>query len=121
MDSLNIFVQKFHEKFNSMKYDEIYDSSASELKTKAEKAFFIKSMESIHKNLGEIKSTNLIGITPTKSDQGLSLTAAKFSTTYRDGTAEETFFLKPDGDQFILFQYNIDSADLMKKMINNQS
>jgi hypothetical protein len=118
MESARRFSQEFHEKFNGGKYEEIYISSDIGLKAKVDKETFINSMKKIHESLGDVKSSNLIGVTSAKSDQGLNLVAAKFKTEYAEGTAEETFFLKPDENQITLFQYNIDSNDLIRKMIN---
>ena len=113
------FAQEFHEQFNNIKYEEIYSSSDPGLKAKVDKDTFVNSMKKIHEGLGDVKSSDLIGVTPTKSDQGLTLVAAKFKTVYAEGTAEETFFLKPDDNQLTLFQYNINSDDLIRKMVNN--
>ena len=118
MESARKFAQEFHERFNEKKYEEIYISSDSGLKAKVDKETFINSMKKIHESLGDVKSSNLIGVTPAKSDQGLSLVAAKFKTEYAEGIAEETFFLKSDDNQLTLFQYNIDSDDLIRKMVN---
>ena len=118
MELVKTFAQEFHETFNAGKYEGIYSSSASGLKTKVDKETFMNSMKKIHESLGDVRNSNLIGVVPTKSDQGLSLVAAKFKTVYAEGTAEETFFLKPDDNQLTLFQYNIDSDDLIRKMVN---
>jgi len=117
---IDLFTHDFHENFNEEEYEAIYEKSAAGMKRGIEKDTFIGLMQAIQISLGQVKESNRVGMAPANSDQGESLIMVQFRTSYNNGIAHETFFLKEENGKLLLFQYNINSDTLLEAIINKR-
>jgi len=71
-------------------------------------------MEKIHENLGNVEETILIKVETTTNIRPMeNVVAAQFKTSYNNGVAYETFYLKEIKGQTTLFHYRITSEHLL--------
>lgn len=111
------FVHELHHKIKKKDFNNIYQSSAPEFKSQINEDAFVKSMAKIYSILGTPTESSIIGHINTTSSNGKALIAAQYSTKFEHGTAIETVYLEKAGEKLVLFQYNINSDDLMKKVL----
>ena len=118
-DSIDRFVENFHSMVNAGNFEKIHDTSAIELKEKIDKPEFVAFMSKVFSILGKPVKTEFIGATDMQSDIGENLIAAQYKTTYSKGSATETFIFRKLEKGMQLFQYNINSDDLMRGLITS--
>lgn len=117
LESIETFVNVFHKYVTDMSFGKIYDETTIEFKRKTERDDFITGMSKVSSILGVPIETRFIGISDMKSDSGENLIASQYVTTYTHGSATETFIFRSLETQLQLFQYNINSDDLMKGLL----
>jgi len=110
-------VNQFHERLDAGSYDQIYDSADDRFKAASTREQFTKVLRAIHDKLGKVtasKQTGFSGQDRAGTDAGSYLQLV-YETQFATGKGTETFMWRVDGGQVRLFNYNINSADLITK------
>lgn len=108
----------FQTQFNQANYAAIYSASAPGMKAAIELDEFEKTMRSVKTILGNIVQYDLSAIIPAKSAVGDDLLMLTYRTRFEHGVGEQVYFLQPQSAEFLLYQWNINSDDLIKGMVN---
>ena len=121
INKIDAVVSDFHERYNKKKNSEIYDKSNQGMKNAISKGEFIKTFNLLYKVLGEIKKSSLIGVTKTTNSKGEPVVAAQYTSEFSKGTGIETFILIQNNNSYEIFQWNINSDELIKGMVEQAS
>ena len=121
INKIDAVVSDFHESYNKKKDSEIYDKSNQGMKNAISKDEFIKTFNLLYKVLGEIKKSSLTGVTKTTNSKGEPVVAAQYTSEFSKGTGIETFILIQNNNSYEIFQWNINSDELIKGMVEQAS
>lgn len=107
-------VTQFHALFNEGKFQEIYDSSDTELKKASTLEEMVELFSAVSRKLGKVKKTEIQNWN-VKSFNLTTQAVLIQKTVFEQGSGVETFTFKIDGDKAILQGYYINSNDLITK------
>ena len=106
-------VVEFHNDFNSFNFKKIYDNAHPELKDIFELEEYIKFMTFSRNLLGPAKSST--NQKWNKISEGLrSLVSLSQETQFENGTTREIFDFLVEGENILLFNYNVDDSKFLK-------
>jgi hypothetical protein len=107
-------VVDFHQKLNSARFREIYDSSDTEFKKAISEPDAVAYFNAVNGKLGLAKNSELKSWRVNFS-ANRRLVALEYQTEFAQGQASEEFIWNVDGDRAKLFRYNINSPTLVVK------
>lgn len=107
-------VDVFHSKLDSENYSEIYAQADEGFKKASSQAELEKFLRAVHQKLGKVQTANQTSWLMNTSSDGAFLTLT-YNTTFVDGTATEQFVWHVTDDRAALFNYNINSVDLVTR------
>ena len=103
-------VAQFHQMVNAEQYREIYQASASELKSVTSEEQLTGLLQSIHDRLGNSGAATQRGWNVTVSN-GVSMVNLNYETQFANGTATENFVYRVDNGAPSLAGYHVNSPD----------
>jgi hypothetical protein len=118
MPAIDAAVADFKVKYDSNDYRLIYDQSAQGMRSAVTEEDLVKTLTAVKTVLGNIveyKQTSVLGA---KSAAGDDLVVARYQTTFEHGVGEQIYFLAAADNGYLLYQWNINSNDLIKGMVN---
>ena len=115
---LDQVAQSFQTRFNQANYAAIYKASAPGMKVAIAQDEFEKTLRSVKTILGNIVQYDLSAIIPANSATGEDLLMLTYRTRFEHGVGEQVYFLQPQAAEFQLYQWNINSDDLIKGMVD---
>jgi hypothetical protein len=107
-------VVQFHNQFNAGQFHEIYNQADDEFKKAATEADFIALLEAVHRKLGTVKQSNPAGWGINTTPMGTVATLS-YEVQFSDGKGTEQFVYHISADKALLYNYNINSPDLITK------
>ena len=102
-------VDQFHAELNAGHYAQLYEKSASEMKTSTKPDQFIAFLTGAHKKLGAFKSGKRVGWNDNHTTGGHFVTL-QYESQFERGPAQEQFIYRLRDNQPFLVGYNINSA-----------
>lgn len=107
-------VPKFHALLDAGRFAEIYESSSAELRKASSQQDFVALLESVHRKLGNMKSSVKQGwkVNYRTSSTFVSLT---YKTIYAEGEATEQFIFQVQDTAALLVGYHVNSNALILK------
>jgi hypothetical protein len=105
-------VARFHTMLDAGQNAQIYQESASEMKSATTEAKLGALLAAVHRKLGTVKKAEQRGWNDQINTGGHFVTL-NFATSYAQGDAAETFVYKIAGDKAQLVGYNINSNALI--------
>lgn len=108
----------FKAKYNQGKYQAIYQESAPGMKAAIGMEDFDKTLGTVAKVLGNMVSYDKAAISTAKGAKGEDLLMVKYQTQFEKGVGEQVYFLYPNSGAYLLYQWNINSDDLIKGMVD---
>ncbi|QQS37762.1 MAG: hypothetical protein IPM56_07385 [Ignavibacteriales bacterium] len=105
-------IQKFHENFNNQSFNEIYNNSDKEFKSKTSIEEFNKFISVVYSKLGPHISSEskMVSVTTGNMDTYIRVNQI---TKFKKGSGEELFIFSMHDKKLLLFNYNINSKDLI--------
>lgn len=102
-------VGQFHNELNAGRYAQLYDQSASEMKSATKREDFIAFVRGGHRKLGAFESGKQVGwnVNYTPTGQFVTLT---YDSQYQRGPAQEQFVFRVSDDRAILAGYRVNST-----------
>jgi hypothetical protein len=101
-------VREFHALLNKGQYDAIYNDSDAALKKAWTRADFTAYLASIHSRLGMAGTSATRGYQVNASTTSGTEVALSVETRFDDGTAQERFVWRIEGDRAVLLDYRAD-------------
>jgi hypothetical protein len=105
-------VAAFHVKLNAGQFDAIYLASAPEMKKATTQAEWDQFAAAIHRKLGNLRTTSLIGENENMTTSGTFVTL-NYNSTFDHGAGVENFVYRVDGAAPGLAGYHINSNALI--------
>jgi hypothetical protein len=106
-------VGEFHANLDSGKYQEIYHQADEEFQRSGTEEEFQKLVSAVHEKLGKVKGApQLLGYRVTVGSKG-AYVVLNYNTSFLRGTATETFTWHLASGQAKLFNYNVNSRELI--------
>jgi hypothetical protein len=105
-------VARFHEAFNSQRFDGLYENGAKELKAAAGKEDFVKLLRFVHRKLGTVSASDKLSWHVNYQTGGTFVTLV-YDTTFTNGKGREQFVYKVSGDQALLVGFHVNSKELI--------
>jgi hypothetical protein len=105
-------VDTFHQQFNDSKFAEMYSAATPALKTFTKEADFMKSLQSVRRQLGTVKNTTQNGWKVNTFDGVVTSIVLTYKTDFEKGSGVETFTFIVSGDIATLQSYNVNSEAL---------
>ena len=107
-------VTEFRERFEKRDFAQIYSASHPDFKAASTETDFVALLDAIHRKLGTLQKSDQTNwnINSFNLKTNVILT---YKTTFAEGDAVETFNYRIDGDDAVLFGYNINSNALITK------
>jgi hypothetical protein len=106
-------VEVFHSQLDSERYSEMYAQADEDFKKSSSQEDLEKLLRAVHQKLGKVQAANQIGyLVNVGSETFVTLT---YDTTFVDGKATEQFVWRVRHDRAALYNYNINSADLVTR------
>ena len=102
----------FHERLNSERYDEIYDTATEEYRKGGTREKMAQLFSAINRKLGTVKSSRIVNWRVNILNLTTYVVLVS-ETEFERGTATETFSFLISGDNAILHGYIIKSLDMM--------
>lgn len=118
MSALEVAVGEFKDKYNQGNYRLIYDQSSSGMKSAVTGDELDKTLGVVRTVLGNIVEYKQTSVSAAKSAAGDDLVMARYQTTFEHGVGEQVYFLIAADNGYLLYQWNINSDDLIKGMVN---
>lgn len=112
------FFSEFHVRFSKADYSGIYKEASKELRVGISMENFSKALKVAHENLGEPVRYSFNNYLKTKGQNGENLILFVLDTEFTNGKGMESFYFLAKGDEILLFRYDINSDDLMKRIID---
>lgn len=110
-EAAELNVAEFHAKLDSGDFAGIYRTSHSDFRNDSQEGDFVTFLETVHTKLGPIVGTEQTGWNIGAFNLKTNVTLM-YKTTFVAGDALETFSYRIEGDQALLFGYNINSRAL---------
>ena len=107
-------VPRFHEQFDTGRFDTIYAGAGDDLKSATTQQEFVALLEAVHRKLGNTKTADKTAFTVNYNMSGSSVTL-DYKTTFDGGDAQEQFVFRIQDDSALLIGYNINSTALVLK------
>ena len=107
-------VEKFHAQFNEEKYNEIYTQADEGFRNSATEQDLINLLSAMHRKLGTVTKTNSNGWHVNTTTAGTFATVT-YETEFTEGKGTEQFVLRITDDKALLFNYHINSNELITK------
>lgn len=104
----------FHSLLDSERYSEIYAQADEEFKKSSTQEELEKLVRAVHQKLGKVHAANQVGYLVNVSSNGTYVTLT-YDTTFVDGKATEQFVWRLRDDRAALYNYTVNSADLITK------
>jgi hypothetical protein len=104
----------FHKQLNAGQYQAIYDSSDRLMKNTGPAKDFVDLLTAVHRKLGDFKSAETPGWNDQVTTNG-HFVKLIYQSKYEQGTAEETFDFRIDGQSATLVGYHVNSQVLILK------
>ncbi|HEU0143402.1 MAG TPA: hypothetical protein VFQ47_01335 [Nitrososphaera sp.] len=107
-------VDNFHRQLNAEEYQQIYAQSHQEFRSAVGEAKAIDYFSFIRRKLGKVKRAELKNWQE-NNQNNRTLIALFYETEFDEDKAREEFIWLINGNEAILFRYNIDSPTLVTK------
>jgi len=107
-------VDVFHSQPDLERYSEAYAQADEDFKKASSQEEFEKLVRAVHQKLGKVQAANQVGYLVNVSTNGTYVTLT-YETTFVEGKATEQFVWRLRDDRAALYNYNINSADLVTK------
>ena len=107
-------VDEFHSRLDSERYSEIYAQADEDFKKSSSQEELEKLARAVHQKLGKVQAANQVGYLMTLSSSGMFVTLT-YDMTFLDGKATEQFVWRVTDDRAALYNYNVNSADLVTR------
>lgn len=107
-------VENFHLQLNSEEYPRIFAQSHKEFKDAIGESRAIEYFGAVRRKLGKVKGADLKNWEANNANSR-TLIALSYETQFDEDKAREEFIWLINGDQAILFRYNVDSPTLVTK------
>jgi len=107
-------VDVFHSQLDAEHYSEIYAQGDEDFKKAGSQEEFEKLVRAVHQKLGKVQAANQVGYLVNVSSSGTFVTLT-YDTTFVDAKATEQFVWHVRDGRAALYNYNINSADLVTK------
>lgn len=115
-EAADAYVAWFHAHYDRQEYDAIYQAASQELKQNASLADFRAVLATVHQHLGTVQETGRTRRFFLVRENGHRWPGVDFQTGFAGGEGKETFLLDNVAGKPELVRYDIDSADLRRKM-----
>ncbi len=102
----------FHADLNEGNFQQIYEGATEEFQSAGSKEDTLRLFQAVHKKLGFVMSSYLQNITVNATTSG-TFVRSIHRTAFEHGSAIETFTWKKSGGRLILYNYNINSKELI--------
>lgn len=102
----------FHRLLDEGKFDAIYATTSDDLRKVSSKVDFSALLDAIHRKLGKVKSTKLVGWNVNNTTNG-RFTALNYETSFDKGSGIENFVFRYEGDVPKLAGYHINSNAML--------
>jgi hypothetical protein len=108
-------VEKFHNQLNAGQFHEIYAETDDAFKKAATEEQTTQLFEAVHRKLGTVQNAKLAGWhVNTAAGTGTSITLG-YEVDFSEGKGTEEFVFRLAGDKALLFNYNVNSPQLITK------
>jgi hypothetical protein len=107
-------VAKFHDQFNSEQYHEIYVQSDEGFRKAASEADALALFEAVHRKLGMVKNSTQTGWHVNATPMGTMVNLV-YDVEFSEGKGSEQFVFRVNGDEALLYNYNVNSPLLITK------
>jgi len=107
-------VVHFHDQLNAENYQQIYSESHTEFQAAINESKAIEYFSAARRKLGKVRSAQLNDWKPNNAN-GRTLIGLFYETRFDEDTAREEFIWAVNGNNAVLFRYNIDSPTLVTK------
>jgi len=107
-------VAKFHQQLNAEQYHEIYVQSDKLFQESATEADMVALFGAVHAKLGTVKNATPQGWHVNATPTGTFVTLA-YDVDFSEGKGTEQFVFKMNGNEALLFNYNVNSPLLITK------
>jgi Protein of unknown function (DUF4019) len=113
-------VAEFHRLFELGSFSQVYDNSADDLKNSITKADFVALLESLHRDLGDVRSTAKLSGTLDALAAGTFITMV-YATQFSKGKANERFVFRIRDRMAAVAGYYVDLNSLVVPSDNGSS
>lgn len=107
-------VSQFHQMLDTGQFEEIYSTSANDLKGVATQKDFVALLEAVHRKLGNFRSTMQTRWHVNYGTSG-TFVSLTYTSVYSEGEAVEQFVYRLDDEKALLAGYHISSNTLILK------
>lgn len=107
-------VARFHQQLNAEQYHEIYVQSDKLFQQSATEADVVALFRAVHAKLGTVKNATAQGWHVNATPQGTFVTLG-YDVEFSEGKGVEQFVFKVNGNEALLFNYNVNSPLLITK------
>jgi hypothetical protein len=107
-------VEVFHSQLDSERYSEIYAQADEDFKKSSSQEELEKLTSAVHQKLGKVQAANQSAWLVNVSSDGAFATLT-YDTAFVNGKATEQFVWHVRDGRAALFNYNINSADLVTR------
>jgi hypothetical protein len=107
-------VDVFHSQLDSERYSEMYAQADEDFKKASSHEDLEKLLRAVHQKLGKVEAAHQTSWVVNVSSDGPFVTLT-YNTDFVDGKATEQFVWHVRDGRAALFNYNINSADLITK------
>ena len=105
-------VGHFHELYGAARFSDIYVDTTEGFREVANEAEFAEFLGAIRRKLGDVRQSELTGVTVNWSGDGTSIWLS-YDTKYELGNATEEFVWMTEGEKTRLESYSIESKELI--------
>ena len=107
-------VDRFHNQLNAENYQQIYSQSHKEFQDSIGESKAIEYFSAARRKLGKVQGAQLNNWEANNAN-GRTLIALFYQTRFDEDSAREEFIWLVNGNDAVLFRYNIDSPTLVTK------
>jgi hypothetical protein len=107
-------VDVFHSQLDSERYSEMYAQADEDFKKAGSQEELEKLVRAVHQKLGKVRTANQVGYLVNVSTNGTFVTLT-YDTAFADGKATEQFVWRLRDGRAALYNYNVNSIDLVTK------
>jgi hypothetical protein len=107
-------VTKFHQQLNAAQYHEMYVQSDKGFQDSTSEADAVAIFEGVHRKLGNVNNATSAGWHVNATPGGTFVTLG-YNVDFSEGKGTEQFVFKMNGNQALLFNYNVNSPLLITK------
>src|ERR1051325_632200 len=105
---------KFHQQLNASQYRDMYLQSDKLFQQNTSEADAIALFDAVHRKLGNVDNVTPAGWHVNATPAGTFVTLA-YEVDFSEGTGQEKFGFKMNGNQALLVSYNVNSPLLITK------